>query len=248
MRLPGGVEPQLSDPSSDARGKRPSRRAGGGLPQGGQVDAVLPGHRARLPSYHPGVPAWPSATPGRLMCPLGASLCARSGSPALPRRALPAAARHPGDRSAGARGAGRTGVLRDAELGEEAAHPVPAGAGLSGCGASESLQARPRAAIPHLRATARLSGQQSRRGVASFLYLSTQDREVPMWLFLREGFFSDVTAEEVGAELQVRARARGDLDALRDKYLPALGPTKMVPHRDYPFRRSPPRRTGRRAW
>lgn len=57
-----------------------------------------------------------------------------------------------------------------------------------------------------------------------------------MWLFLPEGFFSVVTAEEFGAELQVRARAEGDLDALRATYLPSLGPTKTIPHRDYPFR------------
>lgn len=57
-----------------------------------------------------------------------------------------------------------------------------------------------------------------------------------MWLFLPEGFFSVVTAEEFGAELQVRARAGGDLDALRATYLPSLGPTKTIPHHDYPFR------------
>lgn len=57
-----------------------------------------------------------------------------------------------------------------------------------------------------------------------------------MWLFLPEGFFSVVRGEEFGAELQERARAEGDLDALREAYLPSLGPTKATPHRDYPYR------------
>ncbi len=57
-----------------------------------------------------------------------------------------------------------------------------------------------------------------------------------MWLFTPEGFYSVVTAEELGHPLQVRARCAEDLDRLRLTYLPELGPTVAIPHRDYPWR------------
>jgi 8-oxo-dGTP diphosphatase len=57
-----------------------------------------------------------------------------------------------------------------------------------------------------------------------------------MWLFTPEGFYSIVTAEELGHPLQVRARCAEDLDRLRRSYLPELGPTVAIPHRDYPWR------------
>lgn len=57
-----------------------------------------------------------------------------------------------------------------------------------------------------------------------------------MWLFIPEGFFSIVTADEFGHELQVRARSRDDLERLRQAYLPSLGELISLPGRDYPWR------------
>lgn len=57
-----------------------------------------------------------------------------------------------------------------------------------------------------------------------------------MWLFVPEGFFSIVTADEFGHELQVRARSRDDLVRLREAYLPSLGEPVSLPGRDYPWR------------
>ena len=57
-----------------------------------------------------------------------------------------------------------------------------------------------------------------------------------MWLFTTQGFYSVVTAEEFGEELQVRARAASDLDRLRESFLPTLGPNVSLPERDYPWR------------
>jgi hypothetical protein len=57
-----------------------------------------------------------------------------------------------------------------------------------------------------------------------------------MWLFTPEGFYSVVSAQEFGEELQVRARCLDDLDRLRGSWFPALGPTVSIPHRDYPCR------------
>jgi 8-oxo-dGTP diphosphatase len=57
-----------------------------------------------------------------------------------------------------------------------------------------------------------------------------------MWLFTPEGFFSVVTAQEFGEELQVRARSADDLARLRQGWFPDLGPTVSIPHRDYPCR------------
>ena len=57
-----------------------------------------------------------------------------------------------------------------------------------------------------------------------------------MWLFTPEGFYSVVTAEEFGHELQVRARSEADLDRLRQKHFPELGDSVRIPGRDYPVR------------
>lgn len=57
-----------------------------------------------------------------------------------------------------------------------------------------------------------------------------------MWLFVPEGFFSIVTADELGHELQVRARSKEDLDRLRAAYLPSLGDPVGLPGHDYPWR------------
>ena len=50
-----------------------------------------------------------------------------------------------------------------------------------------------------------------------------------MWLFIPEGFYSIVTAEEFGYPLQVRARCEEDLDRLRKSYLPKLGSNVALP-------------------
>jgi 8-oxo-dGTP pyrophosphatase MutT (NUDIX family) len=57
-----------------------------------------------------------------------------------------------------------------------------------------------------------------------------------MWLFTTQGFYSVVSGQEFGEELQVRARAAGDLDRLRRSFLPMLGPNFSLPGRDYPWR------------
>jgi hypothetical protein len=56
-----------------------------------------------------------------------------------------------------------------------------------------------------------------------------------MWLLTNFGFFS--TVKKPGeAQLTVRARSAGDLDRLRDQYLPSLGPTVEGAGTDYPYR------------
>lgn len=59
-----------------------------------------------------------------------------------------------------------------------------------------------------------------------------------MWLFTKAGFFSVVQSSESEDEsvLSVRARIGGDLDRLREMYMPKLGPTVQLPGRDYPYR------------
>lgn len=59
-----------------------------------------------------------------------------------------------------------------------------------------------------------------------------------MWIFNKAGFFSVVGdgAGGAGYDLVVRARARVDLDRLRETYAPALGATVATPGRDYPYR------------
>ena len=56
-----------------------------------------------------------------------------------------------------------------------------------------------------------------------------------MWLFTSFGFYS-VVLDRTGKKLMVRARARDDLDRLRDAYLPSLSKTMSSPKLDYPFR------------
>lgn len=56
-----------------------------------------------------------------------------------------------------------------------------------------------------------------------------------MWIFTTSGFFSIV--RKPGSDLlTVRARAKGDLEALRTAHLPELGPTQTNGGTDYPFR------------
>lgn len=61
-----------------------------------------------------------------------------------------------------------------------------------------------------------------------------------MWLFSKAGFFSVVESSEPSPSgedlLSVRARIEGDLDRLRKMYAPKLGPTVILPNRDYPYR------------
>jgi hypothetical protein len=59
-----------------------------------------------------------------------------------------------------------------------------------------------------------------------------------MWLYTTIGFFSVVKKQLSGAqgELQVRARVDGDLEALRERYMPELSPTIVTPRGDYKFR------------
>jgi hypothetical protein len=60
-----------------------------------------------------------------------------------------------------------------------------------------------------------------------------------MWLQTTIGFFSIV--QKAGeAHLTVRARARGDLERLRDEYLPELGPIREGEGTDYRYRATAP--------
>ncbi len=56
-----------------------------------------------------------------------------------------------------------------------------------------------------------------------------------MWLFCKAGYFSIVCKEGGPDDLQVRARVRQDLEALR-QLCPQLGPTVETPHGDYRYR------------
>lgn len=63
-----------------------------------------------------------------------------------------------------------------------------------------------------------------------------------MWLITEFGFFS-VVAKAGDAEagmLTVRARVRGDLEALGRRYLPTMGPIKASKATDYRFRARAP--------
>lgn len=57
-----------------------------------------------------------------------------------------------------------------------------------------------------------------------------------MWLFTKVGFFSVVRAPKTPGHLQVRARFRDDLVALKKAYLPTLTRIVSTPERDYQFR------------
>jgi hypothetical protein len=67
-----------------------------------------------------------------------------------------------------------------------------------------------------------------------------------MWLQTSIGFFS-VVQKAGEAHLTVRARARGDLERLRDGYLPELGPIREGEGTDYRYRASAPREAISRA-
>jgi hypothetical protein len=56
-----------------------------------------------------------------------------------------------------------------------------------------------------------------------------------VWLLIPEGFYS-VVQKPGEAELCVRARDRGDLDRLRERYMPTLGSTTDTPGGDYRYR------------
>lgn len=64
-----------------------------------------------------------------------------------------------------------------------------------------------------------------------------------MWLITPIGFFSIVQKanDAIADTLTVRARVRGDLEALRDKYVPELGEIVEGGGTDYPFRAVAPR-------
>jgi hypothetical protein len=71
-----------------------------------------------------------------------------------------------------------------------------------------------------------------------------------MWLITTSGFFSIVAKPGDAAEsmLTVRGRAASDLDQLRERHLPELGPTIAGGGTDYPFRaRAPKAAIGRAA-
>ncbi len=67
-----------------------------------------------------------------------------------------------------------------------------------------------------------------------------------MWLFTTFGFFS-VVQKKAGETLTVRARDRADLDRLRARLLPELGPTEEWTGTDYAFRATAPREAVARA-
>lgn len=64
-----------------------------------------------------------------------------------------------------------------------------------------------------------------------------------MWLITPIGFFSIVQkpSDEQAGTLTVRARLRGDLDALKEQYLPGLDSIEESSDADYRFRASAPR-------
>lgn len=56
-----------------------------------------------------------------------------------------------------------------------------------------------------------------------------------MWLFLPSGFYS-VVEKRRGNTVTIRARARADLERLRQQWLPELTPTQVGGGTDYPYR------------
>ena len=57
-----------------------------------------------------------------------------------------------------------------------------------------------------------------------------------MWLVTKVGFFSVVYKPEDGPRLTIRARAPGDLERLRQRYLPKLGKITESDVTDYRYR------------
>lgn len=64
-----------------------------------------------------------------------------------------------------------------------------------------------------------------------------------MWLITPVGFFSVVQkpGDKLKGTLTLRSRVRGDLTALKQHYLPGLGPIQESHHTDYRFRAVAPR-------
>jgi hypothetical protein len=56
-----------------------------------------------------------------------------------------------------------------------------------------------------------------------------------MWLLIPEGFYS-IVQKPGEADLCVRARNPGDLERLREMYMPGVGPMKETPGHDYRYR------------
>ncbi|WP_368162422.1 hypothetical protein [Aeromonas sp. s6] len=56
-----------------------------------------------------------------------------------------------------------------------------------------------------------------------------------MWLFTKFGFFSIVQKDQDGT-LTIRSHTKGDLDRLRNHYLPSLSPSRAQSETDYPWR------------
>ena len=56
-----------------------------------------------------------------------------------------------------------------------------------------------------------------------------------MWLFTNFGFFS-VVQKKGNTDLVVRSRVKADLEALRDRYIPTLGPIIKGGGTDYQYR------------
>ena len=67
-----------------------------------------------------------------------------------------------------------------------------------------------------------------------------------MWLFTTFGFFS-IVQKPGQRHLCIRARSAADLDRLRARYLPALGPIETGTGTDYPHRAHVPR-VSRLGW
>ena len=57
-----------------------------------------------------------------------------------------------------------------------------------------------------------------------------------MWLMTTVGFFSIIQERPDDTLLTIRGSARGDLEALRDRYLPRLSDIEEGPETDHKFR------------
>jgi hypothetical protein len=59
-----------------------------------------------------------------------------------------------------------------------------------------------------------------------------------MWIFTPDGFYSVVEKpeEREAGMLTVRSRVKADLDVLRERFMPKLGPTISGVGTDYPYR------------